>query len=71
MQAGLEAERIALQERLEEALQLPALPPPVLTTTSPLDRVITLLDSLLQVCGLYVVSLGEWQFYISSRRQCE
>ena len=59
MQAGLEAERIALQERLEEALQLPALPPPALTTTSPLDRVITLLDSLLQVWGRFHCHWGD------------
>ncbi|KAK9812325.1 hypothetical protein WJX73_002529 [Symbiochloris irregularis] len=49
--AGLEAEREVLQARLEEALQLPkssAAPMGPLATTSPLDRVATLLESLLQ-----------------------
>ena len=49
VQASLEAERLALQARLKDALQLHMAPRTQLDTSSPIDRTVTLLDGLLEV----------------------
>ena len=48
-QADLEIQRLALQARLKEALSLPVMPATSITTTSPVDKVVAMLDGLLQV----------------------
>lgn len=52
MQASLESERTHLRQRLKEALQLHMMPKVALSTTSPIDLTIQLLDELLEVCSV-------------------
>lgn len=49
VQAGLEMERSALQARLEEALSLDMMPRTSISTASPVDNVLSMLDGLLKV----------------------
>lgn len=49
MQAALETERLALQARLKDALQVHMAPRTSLDTSSPIDRTVTLLEGLLEV----------------------
>ena len=49
MQAALEEERQALQAKLKDALQIHMAPRMNLDTSSPIDRTVALLDTLLQV----------------------
>ena len=48
-QASLDEERKHLRSQLKEALQLHLLPHVALTTTSPIDLTVSLLDTLLEV----------------------
>ena len=50
LQAGVELERAALQTQLKAALQLHMLPRTSIKPQSPLDKTLTMLDMLLEVC---------------------
>ena len=49
LQAALEAERLTLQSRLKSALKPRMVPKTTLDTASPIDKAVTLLESLLEV----------------------